>query len=146
MSQMQLDRAAIAARIPHAGAMCLLHEVLAWDAQQITARAINHRDAGHPLRNAQGLPVTAGIEYAAQAMAVHGSLLGDGRPRAGRLASVRGVQTRLRWLDQIEDDLTVQAQRISADDAGMVYDFQLHAGAQLLLQGRASIALLAPNP
>lgn len=142
---MRLDRAAIAARIPHAGAMCLLHEVLAWDAQQIRARAVNHRDPGHPLRGTGGLPVTAGIEYAAQAMAVHGSLLGDGRPRAGRLASVRGVQAHIRWLDQADDDLTITTQRLSGDAAGMVYDFQLYAGARLLLQGRASIALL-PNP
>jgi len=139
---MTLDHTAIAARIPHAGAMCLLHEVLAWDTQQIMARAINHRAPEHPLRTPAGLPVTAGIEYAAQAVAVHGSLLGDGRPRAGRLASVRGVQAHVRWLDQIADDLAITAQRISGDATGMVYDFQLHAGKRLLLQGRASIALL----
>lgn len=139
---MTLDHAAIAARIPHAGSMCLLDAVQAWDAQQITARARSHLASDNPLRNQGGLPITAGIEYAAQAMAVHGSLLGDGTPRAGRLASTRGVQCHVRWLDRETADLLITARRISGDDAGMVYDFELRAGDRLLMQGRASVALL----
>jgi predicted hotdog family 3-hydroxylacyl-ACP dehydratase len=140
-----LDHAAIAARIPHAGNMCLLHEVQAWDEAQITARATSHRAIDHPLRGSGGLGITAGIEYAAQAMAVHGSLLTDGAPRAGRLASVRGVQCHVRWLDREPEDLTVTARRISGDDAAMVYDFELLAGDRLLMRGRASVALLPPE-
>lgn len=137
-----LDHAAIARRIPHAGDMCLLHEVAAWDAEVIQARALSHRDAANPLRSAGGLGVAAGIEYAAQAMAVHGSLLAEGAPRAGRLASTRGVQCRVRWLDREPAPLDITARRISGDDAGMVYDFEIRAAGRLLLQGRASIALM----
>lgn len=139
---MMLDHAGIARRIPHAGNMCLLHEVLSWDAQQIHARAISHRQADNPLRNAQGLGIAAGIEYAAQTMAVHGSLQSAGsRPRPGRLASTRGVQCHTRWLDQVDGDLNIVARKISGDDAGMVYDFEISAGQQILLSGRASVAL-----
>ena len=70
-----LDRAAIAARIPHHGTMCLLDAVDAWDSESIRCRATSHRDPANPLRDAGSLPATAAIEYAAQAMAVHGALL-----------------------------------------------------------------------
>lgn len=139
---MALDHAAIARRIPHAGRMCLLQEVTAWDAGQIQVRAISHRDADNPLRSAGGLGIATGIEYAAQAMAVHGSLLSQGTPRAGRLASTRGVQCHVRWLDQEQAELDIAARRISGDDAGMVYDFEIRAAGKLLMNGRASVALV----
>lgn len=139
---MQLNRTQIAARIPHAGSMCLLHEVKAWDAHQIQAIATSHRLTDNPLRSPQGLGVAAGIEYAAQAMAVHGSLVSmNGAARPGRLASTRGVIFRVRWLNLVKADLCIVARKIMGDDAGMVYDFEVSAQQQILLTGRASIAL-----
>jgi predicted hotdog family 3-hydroxylacyl-ACP dehydratase len=138
---MMLDHDQISRRIPHSGSMCLLNEIVNWDAQQIHARANSHRQLDNPLRNSEGLGIAAGIEYAGQTMAVHGSLSSDGQPRAGRLASTRGVQCHVRWLDQIEGDLDIVARKISGDDAGMVYDFEISAGSQLLISGRASVAL-----
>lgn len=139
---MLLDHAQIASRIPHAGSMCLLHEVVSWDMQQIRTRAISHRRADNPLRNAQGLGVAAGIEYAAQTMAVHGSLIAQGAPpRPGRLASTRGVQCHTRWLHQVQSDLEIVARKISGDDAGMVYDFEISDSRQVLLSGRAAVVL-----
>jgi predicted hotdog family 3-hydroxylacyl-ACP dehydratase len=140
---MHLDHAQIAARIPHAGSMCVLHEITAWDQHHIQARAISHRLADNPLRNPNGLGIAAGIEYAAQAMAVHGSLLSNsGTARPGRLASVRAGRCRVRWLHLLEDDLCIAASKIMGDDASMVYDFELSAGRKILLTGRASIALM----
>ena len=139
---MTLDHAQIASRIPHAGKMCLLEEITAWDEQQIRARAISHLLADNPLRNREGLGIAAGIEYAAQAMAVHGSLQSaQDSPRAGRLVSTRGVQCHTRWLDQVAGDLDIVARKISGDDTGMVYDFEISAGPQVLLSGRASVVL-----
>ena len=50
---------------------------------------------GNPLRAHDRLSAACGIEYAAQAMAVHGALCagldGQQTPRNGLLASVRGV-------------------------------------------------------
>ena len=40
---MRLDRHWIAAHIPHAGKMCLLDEVLTWDASASSAAARRHR-------------------------------------------------------------------------------------------------------
>ena len=41
---MLIDRAGIAARIPHQGRMCLLDGVLEWDAERIRCCATSHRD------------------------------------------------------------------------------------------------------
>ena len=90
-----LNHAAITARIPHAGAMSLLHEVVAWDAGSIECRARSHRDLANPLRSRNQLATVHGIEYAAQAMALHGALLGgEGAPatRPGYIGAVRALK------------------------------------------------------
>ena len=99
-----LDRDGIAALIPHSGPMCLLHSLVEWDAPHIVCLANNHRDPKHPLRSRSGLLATALIEYAAQAMALHGALIGRaaGLPvRPGYLASVRGTQLYVMTLDDL---------------------------------------------
>jgi predicted hotdog family 3-hydroxylacyl-ACP dehydratase len=140
---MLLNHQQIAERIPHAGNMCLLHSVTAWDEQSVSAIALSHREISNPLRNAQGLGIVAGIEYAAQSIAVHGSLVsGNLAPRPGRLVSTRNVLARVRWLHLIEDELQIEAQKILGDDSGLVYDFQITAARRTILSGRASISLL----
>ena len=73
---MQLDHAWIAAHIPHHGRMCLLDEVLSVGVRsESPAAAAAHRAADHPLRAHGRLGAACGIEFAAQAMAVHGALV-----------------------------------------------------------------------
>lgn len=135
-----LSRAGIAARIPHAGRMCLLDRVLAWDGQHILCAATGHRDAGHPLRERGGLPVWAGIEYAAQAAAVHGSLVqGDAPPRRGMLGRLHAVRPGCDWLDGVASALTIRATALHRDPAGGIYAFEAHGDGALLLQGRFTI-------
>lgn len=137
-----LDRDWIASRIPHQGRMCLLEGVESWDAEQIRCRAASHRAADHPLRAHGRLGAACGIEYAAQAMAVHGALLApvDGEaPRAGYLVSVRGVELHVARLDDIAEDLTVSASRLSGSGDTILYQFSVHAAERLLLAGRAAV-------
>jgi predicted hotdog family 3-hydroxylacyl-ACP dehydratase len=143
VSPAALDHAAIAARIPHAGRMCLLHEAVAWSADSIDCRAISHRDPGNPLRSHGRLAAVHGIEYAAQAMALHGALLGGaGAPasRPGYIGAVRAVELHARHLDDIADDLRVHAERIAGDTHHVLYAFSVHAGERLLVEGRISVA------
>jgi len=89
---MRLDRAWIESRIPHHGPMCLLDEVIGWDAERITCTSSSHRSADNPLRARGRLGIACGIEYAAQAMAVHGALIAAleaGRGVAGSLKAGR---------------------------------------------------------
>jgi predicted hotdog family 3-hydroxylacyl-ACP dehydratase len=140
---MSLDRAWLLAHLPHQGSMCLLDAVTAWDAQRIRCTASSHRHAGNPLRAHDRLGAACGIEYAAQVMAAHGALLAaaDSAPRAGYLASVRGVELQVARLDDIAADLDVEAERLSGDDNTVLYGFRISAAGRELLRGRATVVL-----
>lgn len=137
------DHAWIAARIPHQGSMCLLDSVLQWDAEHIVCRASSHLNTDHPLRADAQLGMANGIEYAAQAMAVHGALLAGSEtaPAAGFLASVRDVKWQAPRLDTQAAELQIHAQRLSGDGNTILYSFRLEAGGSTLLSGRASVML-----
>ena len=139
---MLAGKAAIAALIPHAAPMCLLDELLAWDAESIRCLTRSHRDATNPMRQSDELATLCGIEYAAQAMALHGRLTAQATTaRAGYLASVRDVTCHVARLDQLEDDLLIEARKLMGDEARVVYGFSLWAGRRELLEGRAAVIL-----
>ena len=165
---MRLNRAAIEARLPHRGTMCLLDEVLDWQANSIRCRTSTHLQPGNPLRGPQGLGIACGIEYAAQAMALHAALVStDGRPSAngerrlpaGALAAVREVRMSRRWLDggdrgdrgdrgdgsdgsgNAGSDLIIEADLLAGDADRALYAFNVSNGAGPLLSGRATVVL-----
>ena len=126
--------------------MCLLDFVEAWDQQRIQCRASSHRAADNPLRAYGRLGAVCGIEYAAQAMAVHGRLLAppdSTAARAGYLVSVRGTQLHVPRLDSIADDLLVEAACITGSENTILYQFRVSAAGDLLLDGRATVVLSA---
>ena len=128
--------------VPHQGAMCLLAEVLEWDETSIACRASSHRDASNPLRGRDGLAAVMGVEYAAQAVAVHGSLGQDSeRPRIGYLAALRDVECFVERLDAEAGDLIVRATCVAAQSGRLLYDFRIESGGRELLKGRLSVVL-----
>lgn len=137
-----LDRTGIAARIPHHGDMCLLDSVTSWSDTRIHCVASSQTLADNPLRAAGRLGIANGIEYAAQAMAVHGALTAgkDEAPRAGYLTSVREVEFHAERLDG-SALLDIHTERLSGDGNAMIYSFSLSAAGSLLLAGRASVML-----
>ena len=142
----KLDRDWIAHHIPHQGSMCLLDWVEEWDEQHIQCRAISHRAPDNPLRENSRLGAACGIEYAAQAMAVHGALLappGSKGARVGYLVSVRGTQLRVPRLDDIAADLLVEATCLTRSENNILYQFNVHAAGVALLQGRATVVVNA---
>lgn len=138
-----MNRAQIAGLIPHSGAMCLLDGVLEWDASRIVCVSRSHRAGDNPLRADGQLPAVCGVEYAAQAMAVHGGLAGKvgGRPRAGYLASLRDVVCRRERIDDLEGDLFVEAEQVAGDGAHVIYRFRLRVGEVGVLSGQAFVVL-----
>lgn len=143
---MRVGRDWIEAHIPHRGRMCLLEDVLEWDERRIVCAAHSHRDPANPMRLAGALPAACGIEYAAQAMAVHGALLAaDGAPLGrGLLASVRSVALHAARLDHVPGALRIEAERLGGEGDHILYAFSV-AGAQgALLDGRAAVVLAAP--
>ena len=143
-----LDRDGIAARIPHQGSMCLLDSAVAWDDGHIHCRASSHTTVDNPLRADSRLGAAAGIEYAAQAMALHGALLAspDGAARQGYLASVRNVQLHTARLDDLPGPLDVHAERLSGDSGTILYQFRLEHAGRTLLEGRAVVVMDAGRP
>ena len=140
---MLADKAAIAGVIPHTGSMCLLDGVLECDAQRIRCISSTHRNADNPMRSGNELSALCGIEYAAQAMAVHGAWDAkfDTKPRAGFLAAVRDVSCQRMRLDDLSDDLIIDAERMMGDEARVIYQFTIHAGQTEIMSGRATVVL-----
>ena len=128
--------------VPHQGAMCLLDEVLDWSAHAIACRASSHRDPANPLRGPDGLAAITGVEYAAQAVAVHGSITSNSESKKGYLASLRDVVCSVKALDTESDDLVVHATRLAAESGRLLYDFRIDAGGRELLRGRLSVVLI----
>lgn len=139
-----MNQAEICARLPHAGRMCLLARLVKWDNDSIICLANSHRAADNPLRTGGQLHAVAGVEYAAQAMALHGNLLtaSDASAPRGYLASVRDLKLAVEDLSMLSDDLQITAHRLSGDANGFIYEFEIHAGASSILSGRLAAKLL----
>ena len=129
--------------IPHAGTMCLLDAVQAWDERTIHAVSAGHARMDNPLRGAGGLHAVHLAEYGAQAMAVHGALLARARGlhavRPGRLVSLRDVQLSEEYVDRLDGTLDVHAECLYADDGGAQYTFRVEHRGRLLASGRAAV-------
>ncbi|MBT2144270.1 MULTISPECIES: phosphotransferase [unclassified Rhodanobacter] len=138
-----LDKTDWAQLIPHAGTMCLLEAVLAWDERSIHAISAGHTCADNPLRGAHGLHAVHLAEYGAQATAVHGALLararGDETVRPGRLVSLRDVQLFEEYVDRLDGHLDVHAECLYADGGGAQYAFRVEHRGRLLASGRAAV-------
>jgi predicted hotdog family 3-hydroxylacyl-ACP dehydratase len=132
-----------AALIPHAGTMCLLDGVVAWDERAIHAITDGHARTDNPLRSAQGLHAVHLAEYGAQAMAVHGALLaraaGAQTAKPGRLVSLRDVQLFVEYVDTCDGRLDVHAECLQAGEASAQYLFRIEYRGRLLASGRAAV-------
>ena len=130
--------------IPHAGLMCLLDRLVAWDDARVTTATRSHLRADNPLlRDGRLHPVNL-CEYGAQAVAVHGGLLAhrDGqRVAPGLLVSLRDVWLAAGSVERIPDELEVVATRLHGDGSGWQYTFCVSHGDVRLAAGRAAIVL-----
>lgn len=145
-----LDADAIRARIPHRGRMALLAQADDWNDTGIRCLVTAHAAPDHPLRGRHGLLATAGIEFAAQATALHQALVAEARAdgggvRPGFIASVRDVRLHRLRLDDVAGALTVSAERLLAADRQAQYRFSItdHAG-RALVEGRLTVVLDTP--
>jgi predicted hotdog family 3-hydroxylacyl-ACP dehydratase len=132
-----LNRSEIAARIPHGGSMVLLDSVLEWDAAKILCTAVSHIDAQNPLRVSR-LNMMAGIEFAAQAMALHGALNSDQPGQQRVLGSVRKIRCAPGFLDDAGAELRIAVELVGRNATGALYNFSLRGDAELL-SGSATV-------
>ncbi len=136
------DRDEIGRLLPHGGTMVLLDEVISNRETEILCRTRSHGDPDNPLRGDAGLGPACGIEYGAQAMALHGALNGGSAARPGVLASVRKLNWSVGRLDDLRGDLMVRATVMIADGDRSIYRFALEFEGREVVTGQASVFLL----
>ena len=128
--------------LPHGDSMRLLDYVEVWDETTIRCRTATHRHQQHPLRFRGRLTVSAGLEYAAQAMGTHVGLMSRGqRAEApiGYVGSVRDVMFSVSYLDDLAGDLTIEASRMAEGADSYMYRFTVSHCGSALIEGRAAI-------
>ena len=132
-----MDRAQIAALIPHGDSMCLLDEVVAWDDSQIHCRSIQFASSANPLFENEQLNCVLLLEYGAQAAAVHAGLLQSrlGEARPAYIGAVKDVEL----LAAIADNscaLDLHAQCLLSSSQGAIYELVAQQAGNTLLRGR----------
>lgn len=143
-----LERDAIAALIPHQGAMCLLEHVIMWDAESIHLTTSTHRSLENPLRSGGRLRALHLCEYGAQAMAVHGGLVAQAAgsyAEPGLLVSLRDVRLFRDYVEDLSGELAVRAQRLLEGSGSWQYRFTVAHREMLLAEGRAAVMSAKPR-
>ncbi len=139
-----LSKLDICQLIPHAGSMCLLDSVQEWGPSNITCLSSTHHDLQNPLRRGGHLEAICGLEYAAQAMAVHVRLVASphrSEPQIGYIGAVRDCRLHVACLDEVMSVLEVKAVKLFAQDQSVIYELKVSAEGSELLSGRASLFL-----
>ncbi|MCG8375828.1 MAG: hypothetical protein MI702_05055 [Chlorobiales bacterium] len=131
--------------LPYDGRICLIESVLRWDTNSIVCSAASHLDERNPLREAGGLPVLAGLEYAAQACALH-TVLCAGSTQANHMntsalsvATVRGISWSVERLDVADDPLEITATPLLRQTDAVMYECAVTADGKELLSGRIGL-------
>lgn len=137
------NRASLCDLLPHSGLMCLIETVESYDDREIMCSTKSHLETGNPLRSANSLSAVCGVEYAAQAMALHAALVSakSAPPRLGFLAGLRNVAISTPRLDLAGTTLRIRASKLIADNDRSIYEFWLHLDDQPALAGRAAVIM-----
>ena len=134
--------------IPHSFDMCLLDRVESWNEDEIVCYSTSHSSAKNPLRREQELSSIHVLEYAAQAMAVHGGLHNreNGiKMSEGYLAALRDIKIHLCELSEIKDEIRIDATKILSQQGNMIYSFSVSFNGIDLASGRATVVAVSHN-
>ncbi len=137
------NKAQIEALIPHKANMCLLEEVHTYTQDQICCRTSTHLSPDNPLKQNGMLSKMHLIEYAAQAIAIHGGILdreNTCKPRLGYIAAVKSVE----WFgfDTTAKFLEVRGSVVLSDDNSKLYDLTvIHPDGTISCTARVLVAL-----
>lgn len=134
--------------IPHSFDMCLLNRVEFWDENKITCYSNSHLSDSNPLRREDNLSSVHLLEYAAQAMAVHGGLHDreQGKQMSeGYLAALRDVNIELCSVNNVKTELKVEANKILSQGGNMIYEFTVTSAGINLASGRATVVAISHN-
>ena len=136
--------------LPHAGRMRLIDRLVAYDDERIVCESDSHGADDHPLAENGVLSIVCGLEYGAQAMAIHGALLAEAAPpasavsrkvRHGYLVTAADLHWEVQRLDRCTGPLIIEAISEFRSGNQVAYRFELRADQRPVLTGRASVLL-----
>ncbi len=146
---MNIQKDELCGLIPHTGTMCLLDQVESWDEEHIVCNTLTHQLTDNPLRKNEHLHVVHGLEYGAQAMAVHGGLLArknNEKMKPGYLVAIRNAKFHIDHLESIKTALTVKAHQLLVSDGSLIYEYSISSDDKILLEARATVITQKDNP
>ena len=148
-----MNRTQIAELMPHKGDMMLLDKLISWSEDQISCLGWTPGLELHPLREdvsgKPSLPAFNALEYAAQAIALHGILKGQVGETGPRSAFIAGLQE-LSWSqrDLLDKDwpLILKGEAIGGlGDTGAKYAVTVsNAAGDEILTGKA-LVMFSPD-
>lgn len=143
--KMPVDPHNIAALIPHDGLMCLIDQIIDHGSDTIICRALVQRD-GHPLARNGKIPSIVAVEYGAQACAIHGALIANGKKsRPGVLVKIADTELDGLPLSAEDNPLNITAQRLSSNSQSCLYNFEVSTPLRCLAKGALMIAFTDSN-
>lgn len=138
---MLMDRARIAALIPHGESMCMLDEIVAWDETRIHGRCHNFANSTNPLFENGQLDTVLLIEFGAQAAAVHSALiqsqLGESRP--AYIGAVKDIELFTAMADN-STALELHLHCLLSSGQGAIYELVAQQAENTLLRGRLTLS------
>lgn len=150
-----MQRQEIAALMPHQGDMMLLDRLVSRTPDEIVCLGWTPGDDAHPLREMDEdgrarIPASAALEYAAQAIALHGVLKGRGENVAPKSAFIAGLQD-MRWraapLAAADWPIEMRARTLGGlGEAGAKYEVVVtDASGEEILRGEALVMFGGPG-
>ena len=149
-----MKKSQICQLLPHSGTMCLLDEVVSWDAISLVAKTMSHTEDDNPLIVNGSLNSIHGVEYSAQAMASHSVLLkqqeaetksGQYQSR-GYLAGVKKIQISEQYLFDAQPEnlmpLLIHVSVMLSGSQGFTYQFKILKNDKNFISGIVTIFLL----
>lgn len=133
-----MDRTQLHRLLPHQGPALWLERLLEHDAERIRGLS----DWSHlQAFGAEASPCYL-FEAAAQLCAAHGALYGGDQPI--KLASIGKLSqlTLHQPTAERRGELALEASQVAQGPGGALYDFRIHAGDQLLLDGKLLLVLV----
>jgi len=142
-----LNSQEIEQRLPHAGKMSLLDKVTHADRLTLSASAVSHLSSNNPLRLNHKLSSINGIEYAAQAMAIHGFLLSElkqteASTQTRYIATIRNIDIFTPFFPETESVIKIEVEQLMSDTNGFTYQFHISDGKKALISGKITIFLI----
>ena len=142
-----LNRQEIEQRLPHAGKMSLLDTITHADQLTLSASAVSHLNNDNPLRLNNKLSSINGIEYAAQAMAIHGFLLSElkhteASAQTAYIATVRNIDIVSPFFPENESVIKIEVEQLMSDTNGFTYQFHISGGKKVFISGKITVFLI----